>query len=73
MTRKTTSETYPSERRRALEEDVEKFLKAGNQIQYIDDGVSAQDPQGKGKPLRLGRPKDEAPKSPDDKPTNSAE
>ena len=42
-----------------LEEDVERFLKAGNQIQYIDDGVSAQDPQGRGKPLRGNRPKDE--------------
>jgi hypothetical protein len=68
MKRKTPSESTPSERRRALEEDVEKFLKAGNQIQYIEDGVSAQDPQGKGKPLRLGRPKDEAPKDPKAKP-----
>ena len=56
MKKKVQSESTPSQRREALEKDVNAFLKAGNKIQYIDDGVSAQDPQGKGRPLRLGRP-----------------
>ena len=38
-------------RRKSLNDDVEKFLAAGNKIEYIPDGVSAQDPQGRGKPL----------------------
>ena len=56
MKKKVQNESTPGERRKALEKDVKAFLKAGNKIQYIDDGVSAQDPQGKGRPLRLGRP-----------------
>ena len=56
MKKKVQNESTPSQRRKALEEDVNAFLKAGNKIQYIDDGVSAQDPQGKGRPLRLGQP-----------------
>jgi hypothetical protein len=56
MKKKVQNESTPSQRRKALEKDVDEFLKAGNKIQYIDDGVSAQDPQGKGRPLRLGRP-----------------
>ena len=62
MKKKLQSESSSSERRKALEKDVDAFLKAGNRIQYIDDGVSAQDPQGKGRPLRLGSSKDEAAK-----------
>ncbi len=57
--KKTQTESTANERRRVLEADVERFLKAGNQIQYIGDGVSAQDPQGRGKPLRGNRPKGE--------------
>ena len=57
---KKQNDSTPGERRKKLEEDVAKFLKAGNRIEYIDDGVSAQDPQGRGKPLRLGRPKDQS-------------
>jgi len=60
MKNQTRSDNTPSQRREALEADVEAFLKAGNEIQYIDDGVSAQDPQGKGRPLRLGKPSNEA-------------
>lgn len=59
MKKKTQIDSTPSERRKALAKDVDAFLKAGNEIQYIDDGVSAQDPQGKGRPLRLSRPKDQ--------------
>ena len=58
MKKKVPIESTPHQRRQALEKDVEIFLKAGNKIEYIDDGVSAQDPQGKGRPLRLGRPKE---------------
>ncbi|MEE2785183.1 MAG: hypothetical protein VYE04_17595 [Pseudomonadota bacterium] len=62
MKKKIQTESSSTERRKTLEKDVDAFLKAGNQIQYIDDGVSAQDPQGKGRPLRLGSSKDEAAK-----------
>ncbi len=57
MKKKVQADSTPGQRREALEADVKAFLKAGNKIQYIEDGVSAQDPQGKGKPLRLGNPK----------------
>ena len=53
--KKVQNESTPSQRRMLLERDVDTFLKAGNKIQYIDDGISAQDPQGKGRPLRLDR------------------
>lgn len=68
MKNKTQIQTTPSERRKALEKDVNEFLKAGNKIQYIDDGVSAQDPQGKVRPLRLNRPKKEIGKPSTEKP-----
>ncbi len=54
MKKKAQIEETSNERRKALQRDVEAFLKAGNQIQYIENGVSAQDPQGRGRPLRLG-------------------
>ena len=63
MKKKTQIETTPSQRRKALAADVDAFLKAGNEIQYIDDGVSAQDPQGKGRPLRLSRPSEQGAKN----------
>jgi hypothetical protein len=63
MKKKTQIESTPSQRRKALAEDVDAFLKAGNEIQYIDDGVSAQDPQGKGRPLRLSRPTEQGTKT----------
>ena len=62
MKKKTTDDRTPNQRRESIAADVEAFLKAGNEIQYIDDGISAQDPQGKGRPLRLGKPKDDAAK-----------
>lgn len=49
--KKSESESSPTKRRQSLNADVEKFLAAGNKIEYIPDGVSAQDPQGRGKPL----------------------
>ena len=49
--KKSESESSPMKRRKSLNDDVEKFLAAGNKIEYIPDGVSAQDPQGRGKPL----------------------
>ncbi len=58
MKNKPKTETTPHERRRALAADVEKFLQAGNKIQQIGNGISAQDPQGKGRPLHLGQSKD---------------
>ena len=61
MANKKHPDSSAEERRRALEGDLEAFLKAGNKIQYIDDGISAQDPQGQGKQLRLSRPKTDAP------------
>ena len=52
--KKARIEPTSNQRREALAKDVEEFLKAGNVIQYIEDGVSTQDPQGRGKQLRLG-------------------
>lgn len=57
MNRKSNAEPSPASRRESLATDLEAFLKAGNKIDYIPDGVSAQDPQGRGKQLRLGNPK----------------
>ena len=53
--KKGNAETTPATRRKNLAEDVEAFLKAGNEIEHVPNGVSAQDPQGRGKPLRLGQ------------------
>lgn len=57
MRTKPQIERPPAERRKSIADDVDAFLKAGNQIEQIATGVSAQDPQGRGKPLRLGPPK----------------
>lgn len=57
MRTKPQIERPPAERRKSIANDVDAFLKAGNQIEQIATGVSAQDPQGRGKPLRLGPPK----------------
>jgi len=62
MKKKVQADATSSQRRKALEEDVEKFLQAGNQIQYIKNGVSAQDPQSKGRPLSISRAKGKPPK-----------
>lgn len=58
MKNKPKTESTSHERRQALAADVEKFLQAGNKIQHIGNGISAQDPQGKGRPLHLGQSKE---------------
>ena len=59
MKNKGKSEVSAGERRKTLQDDVQAFLKAGNKIQYIESGVSAQDPQGRGPQLRGNKPKAE--------------
>ena len=53
--KKASMEATPATRRKNLAADVEAFLKAGNSIEHVPNGVSAQDPQGRGKPLRLAQ------------------
>lgn len=55
--KKDNPEVTSAGRRKVLADDIERFLKAGNEIEQIPDGVSAQDPQGRGKQLRLNTPK----------------
>ena len=57
MRRKTNAEPPPDVRRQSIAEDLEAFLRAGHKINHIPDGVSGQDPYGRGKRLRLGPPK----------------
>ena len=59
MAQKKTAEVTPELRRKTIEEDVAAFLAAGNKIEEIPSGTSSQDPQGRGKQLRLGTPKAE--------------
>ena len=59
MAQKNTSETSPELRRKSIEEDVAAYLAAGNKIEEVPSGISSQDPQGRGKQLRLGLPKEE--------------
>ncbi len=61
--KKDSPEVTSAGRRKALADDIERFLKAGNEIEQIPDGVSAQDPQGRGKQLRLNTPKTDAAKT----------
>lgn len=57
MKQNKNNEASPELRRKSIEEDVAAFLAAGNKIDQVPSGLSAQDPQGRGKPLRLGTPK----------------
>ena len=57
MKQSKNNEASPEVRRKSIEEDVAAFLAAGNKIDQVPSGLSAQDPQGRGKPLRLGSPK----------------
>lgn len=57
MRTKAHAEPNAAVRRKSLESDVAAFLAAGNRIERIPDGVSAQDPQGRVKPLRPEKPK----------------
>lgn len=59
MAKKKIPEVSPGLRRKALEADVAAFIAAGNKIEEIPSGVSSQDPQGRGKQLRLGANKTE--------------
>ncbi len=47
MTAKTQAETTAAQRRQSIASDVKAFLDAGNRIETIPSGVSAQDPQGR--------------------------
>jgi membrane protein involved in colicin uptake len=51
------NEVTTAERRRALEADVEAFLKSGQQIEQVPTGVSGQDRFGRSKHIVLGRGK----------------
>ena len=58
MAQKKAPEASSELRRKSIEADVAAFLAAGNKIEEVPSGTSSQDPQGRGKQLRLGRPKD---------------
>ena len=58
MAQKKAPEASPELRRKSIEADVAAFLAAGNKIEEVPSGTTSQDPQGRGKQLRLGRPKD---------------
>ncbi len=53
MAQKKTPEASSELRRKNLEADVAAFLAAGNKIEQVPSGTSSQDPQGRGKQLRL--------------------
>lgn len=61
MKTKANAEPTAAKRRESLAADVQTFLKAGNSIKQIPSGVSAQDPQGRVKPLRLAKGKVQEP------------
>jgi|GEM_PF-6023845 len=51
------SEPTTAERRRAIEADVQEFLKKGQKIEQVPTGVSGQDRFGRSKHIVLGRGK----------------
>ena len=57
MKPKKPAEPAAALRRASIAQDIEAYLKAGNKIDQVPDGVSGQDPQGRGKPLTLGNQK----------------
>ena len=57
MKQKSNTEQSPDARRKTIAADLKAYLEAGNKIDYIANGVSSQDPLGRGQPLRLGNPK----------------
>lgn len=59
MAQKKAVEVSPEVRRKSIEADVAAYLAAGNKIEEIPTGTSSQDPQGRSKQLRLGKPKTE--------------
>jgi len=52
----TMQEASSHHRREKLATDVDKFVRAGNRIQQIPDGVSGQDPHGNRQPYRRLKP-----------------
>lgn len=61
MAQKKIPEVSPELRRKSIEADVAAYLAAGNKIEEVPTGTSSQDPQGRGKQLRSGGQKPEAP------------
>ena len=61
MAQKNSPDISPELRRKSIEADVAAYLAAGNKIEEVPSGVSSQDPQGRGKQLRLGSPKEGKP------------
>jgi hypothetical protein len=57
MSKKQQNTQTPAARRQQLKVDVKAFLASGNRIEQVESGVSAHDPQGRGRQLRLGQPK----------------
>ena len=53
MAQKKASEVSPESRRKSIEADVAAFLASGKKIEQVPSGISSQDPQGRGKQLRL--------------------
>ena len=51
---KTTPKLSSEAKRESIAEETEAFLRAGHKIKQIPDGVSGQDPYGRGKPLTPG-------------------
>lgn len=57
MTAKPPAETTAEQRRKSIASDVRAFLEAGNRIETIPSGVSAQDPQGRTRSVWAARSK----------------
>ncbi len=54
MIKKKTPKLSSDAKRESIAEETAAFLKAGHKIKQIPDGVSGQDPYGRGKPLAPG-------------------
>lgn len=54
MIKTKTPKLSTDAQRDSIAEETEAFLKAGHKIEQIPDGVSGQDPHGRGKPLAPG-------------------
>ena len=56
MIKTKTRKLSTDAKRDSIAEETKAFLKAGHKIEQIPDGVSGQDPYGRGKPLAPGPP-----------------
>ena len=56
MIKTKTPKLSTDAKRDSIAEETKAFLKAGHKIEQIPDGVSGQDPYGRGKPLTPGPP-----------------